>query len=252
MNSISFIVPAYNEEKGITNTINSILTEIENSKLPQFEIIIVNNASTDKTKEVALQLPHVTVIDEPRKGLVFARSAGAKIAKGELLAHIDGDCLLPKDWIKNCLEEFSLDKNLVALSGPQYYYDVYNDLNFFEKFIVIAYHFISYQVYLINSRVLKIGSILQGGNFIVKKWAWNKIGEASPEYNFYGEDTDLCQRLFKLGPVKFSKKMVINASGRRLKEEGLVKTGGLYVLNYFSVLFFNKPFTKKYTDIRPV
>lgn len=250
--NISFIIPAYNEAKGISLCINSILSEIKQNPERNFEIIVVNNASTDNTLEVLNKFPTVSIVNEPKKGLVFARSAGAKEASGELLAHIDADCLLPKDWIKNCLEEFALDKNLVALSGPQYYYDVYNDLNFFEKFIVITYHFISYQVYLINSQVLKIGSILQGGNFVVKKWAWEKIGEASSEFNFYGEDTDLCQRLFKLGQVKFSKKMEINASGRRLKEEGLVKTGGLYVLNYFSVLFFNKPFSKKYTDVRPV
>ncbi len=252
MINISFIIPAFNEARGISNTINSILTEISKYPTLSFEIIVVNNASTDETKDIALAISKVIVIDEPKKGLVFARFAGALKASGELLAHIDADCLLPAGWIQICVEEFNKDPKLVAVSGPHHYYDVYNDLNFFEKFIVNSYHSISYAVYFLNRHILKIGSILQGGNFVVKKWAWEQIGSASKEFSFYGEDTDLCQRLFKIGNVKFEKKFIINASGRRLKEEGLIKTGGLYIINYFSVLFFNKPATKKYTDIRPI
>jgi GT2 family glycosyltransferase len=127
---------------------------------------------------------------------------------------------------------------------------VYHTLNWFEKMIVDVYHTIYYWVYLLNNNVLHIGSIVQGGNFIVRTWAWNKMAPANPEYNFYGEDSDICRRLYKLGGVKFNQKLIINASGRRLKEEGLVKTGGLYVINYFSVLFFKKPATKKYSDVR--
>lgn len=247
---ISFIIPAFNEERILGKCLNSILSEIKRNPALEAEIIVVNNASTDSTKEVALSFDGVKIVDEPRKGLVFARAAGAKQASGKLLAHIDADCMLPEGWIKTALKEFSKDEKLVALSGPQYYYDVYNGLNWFEKFVVRTYHVIVYWVYLFNRYVWRIGSILQGGNFIVRKWAWEQMGAANSDFSFYGEDTELCRKLFKLGNVKFSLELLIYASGRRLKEEGLIKTGGLYVINYFSVLFFKRPATKKYQDVR--
>ena len=247
---ISFIVPAYNEQKSLGKTLQAILDETSQHKDLDTEIIVVNNASTDNTKNVALAFQNVKVVDEHQKGLVFARAAGATAATGDLLAHVDADCLLPKGWLQIVIDEFSKDEKLVALSGPQFYYDVYHTLNWFEKMIVDVYHTIYYWVYLLNNNVLHVGSIVQGGNFIVRSWAWNKMAPANPEYNFYGEDADIARRLYKLGGVKFNPKLTIHASGRRLKEEGLVKTGGLYVINYFSVLFFKKPATKKYSDVR--
>ena len=247
---ISFIVPAYNEEKGIGKCLEAIIQELGGNPNLEGEIIVVNNACTDNTKQVALTYPGVKVVDENQKGLVFARAAGATAASGELLAHIDADCLIPQGWLKTVMGEFATDTNLVALSGPHFYYDLYNQLNWFQKFLVKAYHSISYWVYLTNRYVLRIGSILQGGNFVVRKWAWERIGKADASISFYGEDTDLCQRLFKIGNVKFTPKLTVSASGRRLKKEGVATIGWRYVINYFSVLFFKKPVTKNYSDIR--
>lgn len=246
MLKITFIVPAYNEELKLAKALNSIFTEITANPECEAEVIVVNNASTDKTAEVAKSFTNVKVINEPKKGLVFARSAGARNASGELLAHIDADCELPNGWLKTVLEEFSKNKKLVALSGPQFYFD----LSPFYKFLVKIFYFLAYFFYFINKNVLKLGSILQGGNFVVKAWAWKKMGESSEEFNFYGEDTEACRKLFKLGEVKFTFKLPIITSGRRIIDEGILTIGYRYALNYFSVIFFKKPATKNYKDIR--
>jgi len=71
---LSFVVPAFNEEAYIGDCLESILQQTKQIQ-DSIEIIVVNNASTDRTREVALSYPGVRVVDEPRKGLTFARQA---------------------------------------------------------------------------------------------------------------------------------------------------------------------------------
>jgi len=72
---ISFVVPAYNEAARITGCLESIQAEVARTVDPSTglrvhaEIIVVNNASSDNTKELALAVPGVRVVDEHRKGL---------------------------------------------------------------------------------------------------------------------------------------------------------------------------------------
>lgn len=243
---ISFVIPAYNEEKYLGACLESVMAEIKRSEGLNAEIIVVNNASTDNTKNVALKYPGVKVVDEPKKGLVMARALGASVASGELLAHIDADCRLPKGWATKVLKEFSLNKNLVALSGPYVYYD----FNFWQNLLVSIYYDLAFLLYLFIRYIIKKASMLQGGNIIVKKTAWEKIGKASPDFKFYGEDTDLAVRLHKIGKVKFTLGLKNSTSGRRLLTEGILTTAYHYIINYLSVIFFEKPFSKQSTDIR--
>lgn len=244
---ISFIIPAYNEEKYIGSCIEAILKETRANNNLQTEIIVVNNASTDRTKEIAQKYQSVKVVDEPKKGLVFARQAGAKNASGNLFAHIDADCRIPLGWVGRVLNEFQKDPNLVALSGPYQFYD----FSVIKNFLVKIFYLLQWSAYFLNRFIFKNGSIMQGGNFVVKKSAWDKIGAPSEAFIFYGEDTDLAMRLFKNGNVKFSLQIKSMSSGRRLAKEGLVRTAWRYFMNYLSVMFFKKPFTKHYNDIRP-
>ena len=69
---LSVVIPAYNEEALIGDCLRSILAESE-GKNYNIEIIAVNNASTDKTREIIASFPGVKLVDEPDKGLVKAR-----------------------------------------------------------------------------------------------------------------------------------------------------------------------------------
>src|SRR5581483_2873046 len=119
---ISFVIPAYNEEKLLGPCLEAVLTELKRTPCDA-EIVVVNNASTDRTKEVALSYPGVRVVDEPIKGLVQARHAGFINTTGELVANIDADTKLPGGWVATVLKNFE-DSNVVALSGPYIYYDL--------------------------------------------------------------------------------------------------------------------------------
>ncbi|VAW23796.1 hypothetical protein MNBD_ALPHA12-2282 [hydrothermal vent metagenome] len=243
---LAFVIPAYNEQALIGNCLASVVKEVERSGCSA-EIVVVNNASTDNTKQIALGFPGVRVVDEEKKGLVHARHAGFEATSAELVANIDADTELPEGWITTVLSAFEKKPELVAISGPY----IYHDMAWYNRAMVRGFYYISFLIYLINRFVLRVGSMIQGGNFVLRRSAWQKVGGFDRSISFYGEDTDVAIRLSKVGPVKWTFKLPMYTSGRRLEEEGVFKTAGTYVLNFFWVTFRGKPFTHDYSDIRP-
>lgn len=242
---VSFSIPAYNEEKVIDQCLRSILAEIERSGVVA-EVVVVNNASTDQTKEVALSFPGVRVVDEQKKGLTNARVAGMHATDGEVLANIDADTMLPPGWLTIVAEKFSKDARLVALSGPFIYYD----LSLWSRALTRFFYGIGYMLHLLNHYVLHTGAMLQGGNFVIRRDAFERIGGFDTSISFYGEDTDVACRLAKVGKVLWTWKLSVYSSGRRLKAEGIMTIGWRYTLNHISVIFFKRPATTMYKDIR--
>ena len=243
--SMSIVIPAYNEEKFLKRTLQAVLKRVRESGRA-IEVIVVNNASTDRTREIALEFPDVTVVDEPRKGLSRARQAGFLASRGELIANIDADSLVPRGWIDKAISEFSKRGDLVALSGPYIYYDIPARTNFFIR----LYYSVGLLFHLWNHRVLHSGALLQGGNFVLKRSALERVGGFDVDIAFFGEDTDIARRIQREGSVRFTFKLPMYTSGRRLKREGVLRTASVYVTNHLWVLFFKKPFTKSFRDIR--
>ena len=100
---ISFVIPAYNEEKMIGKCLASVFDEINRSRTSltpfETEVVVVDNTSTDRTREEALKFPNVTVVRENLKGLVYARRAGWVATVGDIVANIDADTVVPKGWL---------------------------------------------------------------------------------------------------------------------------------------------------------
>ena len=242
---ISFVVPAYNEAKNLAHTLAAIIAEIKRSGCVA-EVIVVNNASTDDTGDVAASFPDVIVVDEPQKGLVQARRAGFQRATGALVANVDADTIVTQGWLNRVREEFRRHPGLVALSGPYIYYDVPKA----TRAAVRAFYVMGYGFYVLNRFVLRVGSMLQGGNFVVRRSALEAIGGYNPLFSFYGEDTDLARRLNTVGAVKFTFRLPAFSSGRRLLEEGLLKIGLRYAMNFVWATFRHRPFTDDWIDVR--
>jgi len=242
---LSFIIPAYNEENLIGKCLDSILKQAAN-RPDDIEIIMVNNASTDRTREVASSFPGVVVVDESKKGITHARHAGFLVSSGNLIAFVDADTILTPGWIDKVLKAFSGNPNLVALSGPHIFSDLSRAFNLWVR----LFYGVAFISYLLNKFVFRVGSLLQGGNFVVKRSALEKIGGYNSKFDFYGEESDIARRLHPLGDVKFTFNLPIYASGRRIAAEGTLTMAWRYGINYFWAIFFKKPFTKTYTDVR--
>jgi glycosyltransferase involved in cell wall biosynthesis len=247
---LSFVIPAHNEENYIGECLDSILKQKPGAPC-EVEIIVVDNASSDSTAAVVQKFAGtdrggVKLVKEPTKGIVHARHAGFLASTGDLIANVDSDSRLTPGWIAKVYDEFSRDPKLVALSGPFIYYDLPPKMNRSIRW----FYYIAFTFYLINRFVLHIGSMLQGGNFVVRRSALEKIGGYDTAIQFYGEDTDMARRMHAVGRVKFTFKLPMYSSGRRLAKEGALTMAARYGINYFWMTFFKRPYTKTSNDIR--
>lgn len=241
---LSFVVPAFNEERYLPECLWSIVRETAGRT--DVEIIVVNNASSDRTRAVAQEFPGVRVVDEPRKGLPHARQAGFLASSGRLIANVDADSRLPEGWVDQVVRSFAADPSLVSLSGPLVYYD----LSPRERLLVRAFYTTAWVTYALNRYVLRIGSMVQGGNFVVTREALERIGGFNLAITFYGEDTDLARRLPETGRVQFTFDLKMFSSARRLKKEGIFTMAWRYSVNYLWTLWLKRPYTEDHIDIR--
>jgi cellulose synthase/poly-beta-1,6-N-acetylglucosamine synthase-like glycosyltransferase len=227
----SIVVPAYNEENVISETLRHLLAQ----DYPNFEIIVVNNASKDRTHEVAASFPGVRVVDESRKGLLWAREAGRQAATGDIIVNIDADCLPEKDWLSHGISYFENPK-YVAVSGP---YDYFDGGFFFRNTSLLlqknVYWFVSKIVQL---PFIKQGAILIGGNNFIRAEALKKAGGYDTSITFYGEDTNTAKRVSKFGYVLFNRSVVMKTSARRFIEEGKINITVKYLFHFFRTLLF--------------
>jgi len=229
---ISIVIPAHNEEKSITETIEAILAQ----QHPDFEVIVVDNASTDRTSEVASAYP-IKVVVEPRKGLLFARERGRLEATGEIIANIDADCLPQPDWLTQA-ESLFTDDNIVAVTGP---YDYHDGGKIFRNTSLATQTYIYHPVSkILQHRFVKGGAILIGGNNFIRAEALHKVGGYNTALTFYGEDTDTAKRVSQHGYVLFSPKIVIKTSARRFKAEGTLTLLFKYWYYFIKHTFFTK------------
>lgn len=103
MKKVSVIIPTYNEEK----TILDCLESLGEQTYKDFEIIIVDDGSTDKTRELVRNLtrliPDLKLLRQKHKGAGAARNRGARRAKGDILVFVDADMTFDKDFIKKLI-----------------------------------------------------------------------------------------------------------------------------------------------------
>lgn len=243
---ISFVIPAFNEEKYIGRCLDSVLREIRSSACDA-EVIVVNNASTDDTSRIAAAHGGVRVVEEKRKGLLHARQKGYLESRGDLIACIDADSILPAGWIDTVMGFFSTSPRLVCLSGPY----VYDDLSPALRILVVLWYLVSVIVLtLVCQYVLRRAALVQGGNYVVRKSALTRAGGHDTSIAFYGEDIELALRLVKIGVVWFSFRLPLHTSARRIRREGMFRTAINYAANGLAVAVRGRPLTQRYTDVR--
>jgi GT2 family glycosyltransferase len=115
---------------------------------------------------------------------------------------------------------------------------------------VNVFYGIAWLTYATNKYILRVGSMVQGGNFVLSRAALEAIGGYDTSITFYGEDTDIARRLHAVGKVLFTFDLKMLSSARRLKHEGMLTIAFRYGLNYFWTTFFKRPFTHEHIDIR--
>jgi glycosyltransferase involved in cell wall biosynthesis len=243
MPTISVIVCAYNEERYLGGCLHSIAAQTR----PPDELVVVNNSSTDGTADVARRVATVNLVDEPRPGLVIARDRGRRATTGEVLAYLDADCRAPLQWLERVEREFVRGPHLVAVTGPYRYYD----WDLWGRALVKTYDWtVAPATHVVAQRLLRMGAILYGGNFAVRREALERIGGFDASIEFHGEDTNLARRLSAVGSIRLSRACWLYTSARRYRAMGKRAVFRLYVRNFWSELIHHRPADDEHLDVR--
>lgn len=242
--TFSIVVPAFNEEKYL----GICLQSLKNQDFPKndYEIIVVDNASTDKTAKIARKFKaclagrQVQLIKEPKKGVVYARQAGFMNAKGKIICSTDSDCIVPKNWLKKINFSFNKNPHLVAVGGT---FELINVDSFFKLIIKL-----STPPGLFVDQFLRAGAGLYGPNLAIKKSVFVKIGGFDTSL-IAGEDIEITKRLRPLGKIKNYASLKVKTSARRFNQ-GFRESFKYIVLNYIALNLFSKSYLKHFPDWR--
>lgn len=177
IDGISFIIPAYNEEKSISETINSIKNSAVELDI-KYEIIVCDNDSTDKTIEISSNLG-AKIAQTKIRNISVVRNTGAKDAKYSLLCFVDADSLVSEKLIKKSIQR--IDKGFFVISCLSHF----KNYPTFESFGVWFYN--------LFSKIFKLGV---GQYIFVRKKIFNEIG-GFPESYFAFEDLYLIKNIKK-------------------------------------------------------
>jgi len=232
---ISVVIPAYNEEKYLPKCLKSLKKQIFDEK---YEIIVVDNNSTDNTTEIALKYG-VKVVKENRRGVCFARQRGALEAKGNIIVSTDADSVFHPDWLKNIHEEIIAQPDIIATFGPFRFETkpkwgwIYSQILFkVVKFFYIIRHEVIY---------------IPASNFACRRSILMKINGYNTALAQGGDEHDLLKRLRPQGPISYLSQNNVLTSSRRLGKGIIYNLFINLIVFYFIDYYIIAQFTGKST-----
>jgi glycosyltransferase involved in cell wall biosynthesis len=217
---VSIVIPVYNEEQQLEACLAAVMAQTT----PADEIIVVDNNSTDQTARIASRFPAVTLVSEPRQGVVFARDRGFNLASGDIIGRIDADTILPADWIAT-LQRLFQDPTLDGVTGKV----IYHDMGLHRMVDRIDLYFRRRMARLLGPELA-----LQGANMAIRRTVWLGIRDQVCHASGLHEDFDLA----------------IHANLQRYRlgfDESLVASIGFRQAGYGFVPFCQYSFTSPHT-----
>lgn len=217
---ISIIIPVWNEEKYLPK----LLDCIKKQKYENYEIIVADADSTDKTKQIARE--HGCKIVKGGSPAV-GRNNGAKIAKGEILAFFDADVQFSQDFLRNVIDEFKHRKLDVAgclikpLSNGMIY-----------RIFFVIYNFIIFLIQFFYPNAA-------GCSIFCKKSLYKKV-KGFDETIKLGEDLDYVNRCSKHGKFRIIKSEKVSLSMRRFDHEGKLKVAFRHIASALYRIVFGQ------------
>jgi O-antigen biosynthesis protein len=183
---VSVVVCAYNAER----TMEPCLASLQELNYPDYEVIVVNDGSTDRTLEIAERFSYVRIISQPNKGLSVARNVGAEAATGEIVAYTDSDCVADPDWLTYLVATMER-KQLVACGGPNF---PPPEDSLVPSAVAVAPGGPTH-VLLTDETAEHIA----GCNMAFRRDTLRALGGFDPTYRAAGDDVDMCWRFQDAG-----------------------------------------------------
>src|SRR6266404_5408579 len=185
---VSVIVCSYNGGP----TLASCLDSLGKLNYPEYEVILVDDGSTDDTSYIAAQFPWVRYIPQSNQGLSHARNTGAAAAKGEVFAYTDSDCMVDPDWLYYLIGTL-VSGDYAGVGGPNVTPPA---KNWIQACVAAAPGGPSH-VLLTDV----VAEHIPGCNMAFYRWAFEGVGGFDTEYRKAGDDVDFCWRIQQAGWV---------------------------------------------------
>jgi glycosyltransferase involved in cell wall biosynthesis len=232
----SIVVPAYNE----ASYVGAALKSLQSQDYPgPYEIIVVDNNSTDGTGEIAASYG-VTVVQEREPGVCQARQRGTAIARGEIVVSTDADTVQPPDWLSRIDRQFRRSEAVVGVAGPCRYQNPSWWADLYPKLLfgVVA------RVFALTGCVF----YLSATNTAFRRSAF-------PGYNLSmtqgGDELDLLRRLRRKGKVVWDRESVVATSARRLQRGLLYNLFVTFITYYLLAYLLNKLSSRQLFGMAP-
>ncbi|MEK7119621.1 MAG: glycosyltransferase [Patescibacteria group bacterium] len=220
----SIIIPTLNEEKFLPKLLDSLIAQSDKD----FEVIVVDGASVDKTEEVAQsyskRVPNLSIVRAGKAGVSYQKNLGAARAVGEWVAFVDADVI----FYSYCIERM---RSFVADGNCQFFTPWFSpDASITSD---VAVSLVTLGVY---EGALMVKKPLAAGVVGVKKELFNTVG-GFDETRTFGEDYDLTQKLGNIGiPLSIIRETLYIHSLRRYREQGKMRFLQMYAKGILRVL----------------
>ena len=183
---VSVVVASYNGGR----TLGACLESLQRLNYPDYEVILVDDGSTDNTPEIARTFPGVRTIRQENHGLSVARNVGSAAATGEIVAYTDSDCRADEDWLYYLVGDL-LRNGCAGVGGHNFLPP--------EDSLVATAVMVSPggpAHVMLNDREAEH---IPGCNMAFYKWSLEEIGGFDPVFRKAGDDVDVCWRLQQHG-----------------------------------------------------
>ncbi len=182
---VSVVVCSYNGG----STLAQCLESLASLNYPDYEIILVDDGSTDDTRSIAARFPQINAIHQPNSGLSAARNVGLKAATGSIVAYTDADCLPHPDWLTYLVHKFNR-YNAAAVGGP-------NLAPPAGRVAACVAAGPGQPMHVLESD--QVAEHIPGCNMAFRRAALEAINGFDPQFQRAGDDVDICWRLQAVG-----------------------------------------------------
>lgn len=221
MKKISVVIPAINEEKIIKEAIERLRKQ--DMPREEFEIIVSDNGSTDRTSEEARKAGADKVVFQPNRGTNFVRQKGFESAEADIIAFLDADNAPPNDWLTKAYARLKNNPRIGLLSGPYEYADagpLFRIISLIYQSVIIPIG-----AAVIGALFFEKGALALGGNMIIRRKALEDIGGFDTAITFWGDDADTAIRITRSGvKAVYDPFFTVRSSTRRFNKRGLFAT----------------------------
>ncbi|HEV8378173.1 MAG TPA: glycosyltransferase [Tepidisphaeraceae bacterium] len=183
---VSVVVCSYNG----ASTLEQCLLSLSQSEYSNYEVILVDDGSTDQTPQIAAKFPPVKYIRQQNLGLSVARNVGAAAATGEIVAYTDSDCIADPTWL-NYLVHNMIEQKADAIGGP----NITPQSDRWVARCVSASPGNPCHVMIDDRRAEHV----PGCNMAFRREALLKLGGFDPQFRTAGDDVDICWRFLDAG-----------------------------------------------------